>query len=231
MPAATVKRSLNRAVELYESPIWRWDPLIRLRLLTQNMSENLRIKIKTDTGKNPEQGALWNYEDLENAIKKHAIKSQDPMKLAMTFTEAIKGNTIDETNTKIENWLEEMEHATQGIQDNTIDEEKRKTAEDRYKNVAFREDLKHLLLRHSLPPKIAQKVRTFEISSNGSLELPKGDLIEYVRRLENNKENIIEDVNAVEWDSSKYNKKWTSEKRERRPELINIRREEFEKKR
>ena len=198
MTAADLKRSLAKANEIYTDSRWRWTTILRLELLTKDMSNDLKLKIKTDKGIDPEKRSEWKYEDLEEAIKKHAVNTEDPMKLARNFANDIKGKDIDDTNTRIENWFEEMELASQGVKGNKVGADRRRTAEGMYQNAGYKDMFKHLLLRHSLTPDIAETVRTFEISSNESLGLPNNELIEFVRRLEknNNKENK-ENVNRM----------------------------------
>ena len=103
--------------------------------------------------------------------------------------EATRGDNIDETNRKIEDWLEAIEHASkaQGNKNHRMNEDDRKVEEERFVNENVKNTLKRLLLWAHLPPKIAREVRIFEIASNEALGLNNSKLINYVRQLERSK--------------------------------------------
>ena len=136
------------------------------------MSEALRLKIKTDTGKDPQDRNKWKYDELEESIKKHAVVPVDPAILARNMHNTTMGKNIDETNEKIEYWFEAMEHASQGNKAEKVSADRRKTEEDRFVDKRVKDTIKWILLRAHLMAEIAQEVRTFEISSNEGLGLP-----------------------------------------------------------
>ena len=167
MTAGDLKTGLARAIEIYEDVRWQWMPKLRLELLTKRMSNELKRKIKTDTGLDPDVRDEWTYENLENAIKKNSVTAADPMKLARDFLTMIKSDKIDKVNENIEKFFEEMDYASRGVQCERIDAlgNRRAEAEDAYKNEDFKKIFKGLLLRSSLSIEVAETTRTFEISN------------------------------------------------------------------
>ena len=107
MTARHLNNSLERANNIYRDPCWKWPNEIRLDLLTKEMSEDLRLKIRTDKKKDPLKKEDWTYDELEAAIKKHAVNPVDPVKLAREY--------INPFGEKIEDHLEALSNATQGI--------------------------------------------------------------------------------------------------------------------
>ena len=83
MKAIDSNFNLERAEAIKNYIRWKWDDLLKLELLTKQMSKELRLKIQTDKGKDP-WDKTWAYNDLVAAIKKHAIDPVDPAKLLRT---------------------------------------------------------------------------------------------------------------------------------------------------
>ena len=103
-----------------------------------------------------------------------------------------KGENIDETNNKVEEWIDSLDQLTdaRGPPTTALTEEEKKTEINRFKTDEMRYGLKYLLLRAHLSTEIAQQVRTLEISTNEGLGLDNGKLIEYVRQLKTKKQRI-----------------------------------------
>ena len=122
------------------------------------------------------------------------------------------GRNIDETNERIEDWLEELEHASQaqGNKNLNMDDTKRQIEIKRFANSEVKDALKWLILRATLKPDIAKKVRLFEISSNEGLGLDNSEFITLVRQLEKNKGNSDEHVNKASTYGYGQTQQWRS---------------------
>ncbi len=199
MKARELKANLSNAKEAIRDERYKWTENIKLELLMKQMSDTLRLKIKTDTGKDPLDKSKWSYDDLEEAIKNHAVVPVDPAILAREMHEITRGDNIDETNGKIEDWLEAKEHTSKakGNKNHRMNEDDRKVEKERFVNENVKNSLKWLLIRTHLPPKRAREVRLFEIASNEGLGLNNSKLINYVRQLERSKEVDNETINTV----------------------------------
>ena len=90
MKARELKANLANAREAIRDERWKWTENIKLELLTKQMSDTLRLKIKTDTGKDPLDKSKWSYDDLEEAIKNHAVVPVDPAILAREMHDATR---------------------------------------------------------------------------------------------------------------------------------------------
>ena len=112
MKARELKASLANAREIMKDERWMWTDIMKIDLLTKGMSDALRLKIRADTGKDPLNKTEWSYDDLEKAINKHAVVPVDPAVLARKMHESTRGDNIDETNRKFEDWYEAMEHGS-----------------------------------------------------------------------------------------------------------------------
>ena len=201
MKAREIKTKLANARATISDGRWRWTDSMKLEMLTKEMSNDLRLKIQSDTGKDPQDNTTWSYDELEKAIQKQAVTPVDQAKLAREMHTVTRGKNIDDTNGKIEDWLEELDCAskTQGEKSDRINETVRKNEEERFANPTTRDSIKYLLLRSSLSIEIAKQVRAHEIVSNEGLGLNNSKLITFVRQLEKNKEEASEEVNKVEF--------------------------------
>ena len=72
------------------------------------MTKELRLKIQTDMRRDPEDKSKWTYEELEKAIKYHAFEPINPATLVKNILELTRGESINETNNKIEDWIESL---------------------------------------------------------------------------------------------------------------------------
>ena len=117
---------------------------MRLELLMKEMSEKLRLKIATDTGKDPLDKTEWNYDDLEEAIRNHAVVPVDPAVLTKDMHKLTRGNTIDETNGKIEDWLEAIGHASKakGNKSNILSAADKEIEVKRFENKEIKDTIK-----------------------------------------------------------------------------------------
>merc|ERR1712105_531718 len=177
-----------------------WSTDLKIEQLTKGMTAILRSKILTATTQDPWDKSLWTFESLKEQIKKHAISPTDPSKLAAGILTKNEGRNIEETNEMIEDWLEELEQATQaqGEANPNMDENKRKIEVERFSNKTVKEALKWLILRATLKKEILSKVRVHEISSNEGLGLDNSAFITLVKQLEKNKGNNTDQVNKFE---------------------------------
>ena len=160
------------------------------RITDKRDDKKLRLKITTDKGKDPANKSDWTYDELEKVIKLHAVEPVDPAILTKDMQELTRGENIDETNRKIEDWIESLGHATKarGNKSNTLSEEDRDIEIKRFEGDEIKDSIKWMLLRAHLPNDIAQAVRTYAITANEGLGLNNSKLITFVRQLEKNKE-------------------------------------------
>merc|ERR1712105_548172 len=179
---------------------YKWSPELKIEQLTKGMSATLRSKILTATNQDPWDKSTWTFATLKEAVKKHAISPTDPATLAAGILTKNEGRNIEETNEMIEDWLEELEQATQaqGEVNPNMNENKRKIEVERFGNKTVKEALKWLILRATLKQEILSKVRVHEISSNEGLGLDNSAFITLVKQLEKNKGNDTDQVNKVE---------------------------------
>ena len=93
-----------------------------------------------------------------------------------------RGENIDETNTRVEEWIDSLGQSTdtRGPPTANLTAEQKETEINRFKTAEMRYGLKYLLLR------------ALEISTNEGLGMDNCKLIEYVRQLEKNKKQRIE---------------------------------------
>ena len=184
MTARELNTKLKEADNIYNDIRYIWTETSRISLLTTKMNNDLSLKIKTDYGKDPLEHEHWTYEDLAKAITHHAVITEDPMKIARKHCSSF-GPTADIALKNIEEVLESLIHATQGVNTELINENIRKPAQQMFKEENVKEAVKWLWLRASLPQDIADKVRTHEIANQAGLGLTNKKLLEHVRQIEN----------------------------------------------
>ena len=182
------------------------DGKFKTRAHNKNMTKELRLKIWMDMNKDPEDKSQWTYEQLEKAIKYHAFEPVNPATLVKNILELTRGENIDETNNRVEEWIDSLGQSTdaRGPTTTALTEEQKKKEINRFKTDDMKYGLKWLLLRAHLTTDIAQQVRTLEITTNEGLGLDNGKLIDYVRQLEKNKK----EKERVEWTNTRDNNKY-----------------------
>ena len=176
----------------YQDQRYRWT---RLELLRDSMTETLRLKIEIEANKNPKATEVnWNYEELEDWIKKLAVESKDPMELAKQYVREF-GNTMDEARSKIQDLLVDLVRSTQGETPERIDVTKRERSQKIFADKKVQEALTLLALRASISRSIGNDLRTHELSHNGGLWLEEKDMVPYVRERERQEKITNEGVN------------------------------------
>merc|ERR1712105_108887 len=179
---------------------YKWSPELKIEQLTKGMSATLRSKILTATNQDPWDKSTWTFATLKEAVKKHAISPTDPATLAAGILTKNEGRNIVETNEMIEDWLEELDQATQaqGEVNPNMNEGKRNIEVGRFSNRTVKDALKWLILRATLKQEILRKVRVHEISSNEGLGLDNSVFITLVKQLEKSRGSSAEHVNKFD---------------------------------
>ena len=85
-----------------------------------------------DKGKDPCDKS-WNYDELAAAIKKHGIDPVDPAELVRTQMAPISGK-INEIMRIIEEFLDTLENSSQGIDTTSVEEGRKKVAQEMFNN-------------------------------------------------------------------------------------------------